>query len=415
MYIRLLLRMRKFLFQHALTFVVFAQFWLQLILNIVLIFGPRSCHGVASTTWAPTYGIWDVWLLFWTCAGPTVIDIIFSYHKELRLVKALIWCKGLHRVRRLNRPVTRSEIVYWLFLLVDTSVAVPWGGRCLHRILRICHIVLVTLLVNDAVKFASLVQDGFAVRLGTQFDAKDVLTFLQIYIILDLFVQLMQSPSNQVGWWLLSEYGLLWVLLKYERQIWIILRSLTVLTISKSARSFAWVGNHVLTLQNIVQLDAFTTFGDAYPLFFRSLIALSLSREGMVSGSAWELPRPRPVHGWGIKLQEISVLVLFVLAVVATPFAFWCCLFIEALQTLLWLIIVVIIRVHAWIEITGVMHSIWWFCCGNSIEDRWWFVSIVIESFGLLDSLSLMNRRNRAKINLLRTDWVIISITIRFA
>ena len=135
MYIRLLLRVRKFLFQNALTFVVFAQFRLQLIMNIVLVFGPRSCHGVAGATWAPAYGVWDVWLLFWTCAGPTIIDIILSYHKELRLVKALVRCKRLHRVRRLNRPVARSEIVYLLFLLVDAGVAVARGGRCLHRIL----------------------------------------------------------------------------------------------------------------------------------------------------------------------------------------------------------------------------------------------------------------------------------------
>jgi hypothetical protein len=160
-------------------------------MNLILIFRPRSRHGITGTAWALSYSVGDVWLLFWTCAAPTIINIIFTYHKKLWLVKALVWGKGLHWVSWLDRSVSRTEIIYLFFLLVYCSgVAVAWGGRRLHRILRVRHIVFVTLLIDDAVEFSGLVQDCLAFRLGTQFDAEEVLTFLQIYVILDLFLQL---------------------------------------------------------------------------------------------------------------------------------------------------------------------------------------------------------------------------------
>lgn len=122
---------------------------------------------------------------------------VFLNNEQLRVrFVSILRDHGPERVDRLHRLVVGTR-VYLLLQHLRVIIGAS-GPRCLHRVLRVSHIVFVALLVNDTVQLPCLVQNGLSVRFGAQFKTEEVLTLLQIYIVLNLLLQLLKRYFNKL-------------------------------------------------------------------------------------------------------------------------------------------------------------------------------------------------------------------------
>ena len=159
--------MRQLRFENSLALVILeAQH--RVLHVILLVLRPGLRHHVTRTTGRLAERVRHVRRRKLARPVARLVEIVLANHEQLRLVEAIVRREGLHGVGRLDRPVSRSEfIILLLFLLrICPLVRVAWSSRRLHRVLRIRHVVLVALLVDNAIELPRLLHDGLPLRLG---------------------------------------------------------------------------------------------------------------------------------------------------------------------------------------------------------------------------------------------------------
>lgn len=177
----MMLRRRKFRLKNSLTFIIFVAHHRILQITARLIVRLVVCHGIAgasSRQFADVVG--DVGGRVLTRLITILIRIILPYHKQLWFVEAIVRCDRFHGIRWLDWPISWSEfLILLLFLLINLMlVGQTWGSGCLHGVLRISHIIFITLLIDHTVQLPRLLHNSFPFRFGAHFNVEEVLSLL---------------------------------------------------------------------------------------------------------------------------------------------------------------------------------------------------------------------------------------------